>query len=197
MTRKRWSVVIGAALLGFCLTPARARPLADPIQADGCLRSGYEVFTLETPVPLPDGERAGFAIGPLRISDQIPGEGLVVRVHMRHPNTADVSLGLSYDVNDDGMSVVTVPLEIYRARADACVSSEPFSYPIALDGEYYFRDDAPDAADAIFAAFRHLRGGGAFYLMAADSAAQDVGVILDWSVYVKRSAAISVQAGRE
>jgi hypothetical protein len=155
------------------------------------LRSGYEAFTQEAPVPVPDGERAGVAIGPLRISGHVPGEGLVVRVHMRHPNTADLNLRLSYDVNADGTPDVTVPLEIYRARADACVSSEPFSYPIGLDGEYYFRDDAPDAADAIFSAFHQLRGGGVFYLMAADSVAQDVGTILDWSVYVKHPAAIS------
>jgi hypothetical protein len=192
-----WTAV--SAVLFVCC-PAGAPihtgfPGAPGLTAD-CVGAGYEIYSFETQAAIPDGDPAGVVIGPLKIPDDGSVlQGIMLAVNLSHDYTGDVDLRLEYDEDNDGTCELSIPVELYRARADGCTAREPFAYPDVLDGTYYFRDEAacaglpadPMAGDGVrsFSDCDGLKRGGSFYLVAADRLPGETGAVWGWTVFVK------------
>lgn len=184
----------------FLLTDgSETAPVVEPTAtlaaaASDDLVSGYDVYSFHTPTAIPDGVRAGVAVGPMRIPDD-GGlvDGLIVSISILHRHPGDLSLRVGYDENNDGVLEASATLESYRARPSGWTVREPFACPAEMNGVYYYRDEPvnefDDRTDAAFSVFNGLAKGGCFTLTAADSLPEDTGTLLGWTVFLKRTPA--------
>jgi hypothetical protein len=181
-----------------------ARPNGQTVTADASSRddtgSSYDVYSFRTPTPIPDGDRRGVAVGPIRTPDDGGTvAGVMVSIQIMHPCTSDLAVRLSYDEDNDGLPEAAASLESYRARPGGWAVREPFACPAEMNGVYYYRDEPPGAVggpiDAPFAVFDGLERGGSFTLTATDSLAPDEGTLVAWTVFLKRPVARTAPAG--
>jgi hypothetical protein len=166
--------------------PARAPIPGDP-------GAGYDVYSYRTPTVIPDGNRTGVTLGPIRVP-QDSGEvgGVIVSISITHPSTADLTLRLGYDADNDGHPEAIAYLESHRARPGGWAVREPYACPQEMKGVYYYRDEPAgefdDRGDASFSVFDRLPRGGSFTLTAADTLRADEGAIMGWTVFLKHPA---------
>jgi hypothetical protein len=154
--------------------------------------AGYDVYSYRTPTTIPDGDPAGVALGPIRIpKDGGAVEGVIVSVSITHPSTGDLALRLGYDANGDGHPEAVATLEPHLARPGGWAVREPYACPREMRGVYYYRDEPAgeydDRGGASFSVFNGFPRGGSFTLTAVDSLAADEGVVLGWTVFLRRT----------
>jgi len=185
--RSAMCLAASAALMVGCSALA---PDAPPIggSPDRMSECGYERFSFDACTVIPDDDPAGLTIGPIHVPDDgSPLDGVVLRLDIAHVSPADLQLSIRYDSDDDGKPDAGAPLELHRARGNGWAAGEPHACPSRLDGTYYFEDDSPcGEGDVSLSAFDGMRPGGAFYLVVADTLADDTGVVRGWSVYMRR-----------
>jgi len=149
--------------------------------ADGAPDTASGWYACTEAREIPDGDHRGIVIGPLVIRDDGTDLGRVVlRLDIRHPATGDLDLRLAYDADEDGRPEVSTPVEFFHSRSDPR-ARELHACPQPLDGSYFFQDSADEEVQ-IFAAFESLPPGHAFYLVVADTLAEDKGNVLGWAV---------------
>ena len=154
--------------------------------------AGYDVYSYRTSTAIPDGDRTGVSIGPIRIPrDGGEVKGVIVSVSITHPNTGDLALRLGYDMNNDGHAEAIAELEPHRARPGGWAVREPYACPLEMKGVYYYRDEPAgefdDRGDASFSVFNGLPRGGSFILTVVDSLAADTGAVEGWTIFLKHS----------
>ncbi len=186
--------IVGVVLLSDGLDNAPVAELTAAVTAatGEDLVSGYDVYSYRAPTPIPDGDRAGVVVGPIRIPDDgNPVKGVILSISISHPYTGDLSLRLGYDENNDGVVEASAELEPHRARPGGWAVREPYACPAEMNGVFYYRDEPPgeydDRGDASFGVFDGLAKGGCFRLSAVDSLPEDKGTLLGWTVYLKGS----------
>lgn len=161
-----------------------------PLQAvsgcpPGCLDSAHTRST-----EIPDGDRAGVTIGPLAVRrDGSAIEDVVLELDITHPCPSDVSLWLAYDEDNDGVSEVQTPIDLYLMRPRNRDASPGWACPVRLGGKYFVRhepetEQLPDWEPGSLAVFRGLDKGGSFWLRVVDSAAGDRGTVAGCTVHV-------------
>ena len=129
---------------------------------------------------IPDGDRRGVLLGPIFTeNDGKPLGTVLLRLDIRHPATGDLDIHLAYDADGDGAAETRAPIEFFRSRPEPD-AAETYACPASLNGTYFFRDG--DGDEDVFDCFSGLPSGHAFYLAVADTLAQDVGRVADWSV---------------
>jgi hypothetical protein len=134
---------------------------------------------------IPDGDRRGTLIGPLFSPDDGGDLSLLVlELNIRHPAPGDLELHLAYDADDDGKPEVSIPIELSRYRTSPH-GAERHAFPRWLEGTYFFRDGSGEQ-EPMFAAFHSLPAGHHFYLMVADTLAQETGAVLGWALQISR-----------
>jgi len=135
---------------------------------------------------IPDADSKGVTLGPIAAG----GEGSVLdavglHVDLIHPSTPDLALWLCYDADNDRQVDVRTEIEFHRASRDGWHGEVAFACASSLEGTYYFLEE--NGGDGPLGIFSGMWAGGSFYLVAADTLAEDVGVIRDWSVLVDYS----------
>lgn len=190
MFRTRMMAVSLAVLLQGCAGDPPAGIGRSYTAAEGGpgAAGGWSVWT-EARV-IPDADRRGIRIGPVATNDEGTDlSRLVLCLDIRHPAMGDLDVRLGYDADDDGNPEVSIPVEFFRSRTDP-YARELHACPASLDGAYFFRDSA-DEDEQVFAAFRLLPRGHAFYLMVADTLAEDTGMVRGWAIRTERTGAVA------
>jgi len=140
---------------------------------------------------IPDASIEGLTLGPVRAgTSQNVLTTVDLMVDLIHPSTPDLALRLGYDQDNDGRIDARAEVEFFRARRGGWMGTVAHACTPALDGAFYFRAEEPggDPLDV----FRGLKAGGSFYLEVADTLAEDVGIVREWSVRAE-----SARAGSE
>jgi hypothetical protein len=183
--RRRHMPRLEAALIGFTLLSVNCLDIAPPANAwdpgRGDPELSQHVWTGASAIP--DGEREGVLMGPVFTNDDgRPLAGIALRLDIRHPRTGDLDIWLAYDGDGDGNPETRAPVEFFRSRSDIR-AEELHGCPQSLNGTYFFRDGI-GREEQVFAQFRSLPRGHAFYLAVADTLPADMGTVMGWQVLI-------------
>ena len=165
--------------------PAAASPLFE------CLQTDFVSFTCPVGLDIPDEDRQGVTLGPIRIpATRLPVEKILVEIDITHPYSGDLELLLYCDRDEDGRVDGTHRLEIHHMVADPCVESVADACQVTLDGLCFFWVCGMEPPDPACRQYD-------FQLRVSDGMVEDAGTVRSWTLHVPLRATSRLESGED